>query len=306
MNWLTDYVKPKLSSLIAKKDTPSDLWTNCNKCNLMLYKSEHENNLFVCSHCDNHMNMNVVKRLNNFFDNKTYELINIPFENNDPLKFKDLKKYSDRMKAAQKKTDQKDAAIVAKGKIGNIEAVVFILDFNFMGGSMGQFVGEAFKIACEKSVELKCPFISVASSGGARMQEGIVSLMQLPKTVAAVNMLDQHKIPYISVLTHPTTGGVSASFAMLGDITIAEKGATIGFAGKRVIQATVKEELTPDFQTAEFVEKHGFVDKVLNRKDLTNEIGKLLEILLKKNSEVNSEDLNETSDNLKTLTKAAS
>ena len=281
MNWLTDFVKPKLSSLVTRKDSPSDLWTNCNKCNLMLYKSEHENNLYVCSHCDNHMNMNVVKRLNNFFDNKTYELINIPFENNDPLKFKDLKKYSDRMKAAQKKTDQKDAAIVAKGKIGDIEAVVFILDFNFMGGSMGQFVGEAFKIGCEKSVELKCPFISVSSSGGARMQEGIVSLMQLPKTVAAVNMLDQHKIPYISVLTHPTTGGVSASFAMLGDIIIAEKGSMIGFAGKRVIEETIKEQLPEDFQTAEYLLDHGMIDMVVHRKELSQTLSKVLSFVKK-------------------------
>ena len=281
MNWLTDFVKPKLSSLVTRKDSPSDLWTNCNKCNLMLYKSEHKDNLFVCSHCDNHMNMDVENRLNNLFDDKTYELINIPFENNDPLKFKDLKKYSDRMKAAQKKTDQKDAAIVAKGNIGNIEVVVFILDFNFMGGSMGQFVGEAFKIGCEKSVELKCPFISVSSSGGARMQEGIVSLMQLPKTVAAVNMLDQNKIPYISVLTHPTTGGVSASFAMLGDIIIAEKGSMIGFAGKRVIEETIKEQLPEDFQTAEYLLNHGMIDMVVHRKELSQTLSKVLSFVKK-------------------------
>ena len=281
MNWLTDFVKPKLNSLVSRKDTPSDLWTNCNKCNLMLYKSEHKDNLFVCSHCDNHMNMDVENRLNNLFDDKTYELINIPFENNDPLKFKDLKKYSDRIKAAQKKTDQKDAAIVAKGNIGNIEVVVFILDFNFMGGSMGQFVGEAFKIGCEKSVELKCPFISVSSSGGARMQEGIVSLMQLPKTVAAVNMLDQHKIPYISVLTHPTTGGVSASFAMLGDIIIAEKGSMIGFAGKRVIEETIKEQLPEDFQTAEYLLDHGMIDMVVHRKELSQTLSKVLSFVKK-------------------------
>ena len=281
MNWLTDFVKPKLSSLVTRKDSPSDLWTNCNKCNLMLYKSEHKDNLFVCSHCDNHMNMDVENRLNNLFDDKTYELINIPFENNDPLKFKDLKKYSDRMKAAQKKTNQKDAAILAKGNIGNIEVVVFILDFNFMGGSMGQFVGEAFKIGCEKSVELKCPFISVSSSGGARMQEGIVSLMQLPKTVAAVNVLDQHKIPYISVLTHPTTGGVSASFAMLGDIIIAEKGSMIGFAGKRVIEETIKEQLPEDFQTAEYLLDHGMIDMVVHRKELSQTLSKVLSFVKK-------------------------
>ena len=279
MNWLTDFVKPKLSSLVTRKDSPSDLWTNCNKCNLMLYKSEHKDNLFVCSHCDNHMNMDVQNRLNNLFDDKTYELINIPFENNDPLNFKDIKKYSDRMKVAQKKTNQKDAAVLAKGNIGNIEVVVFILDFNFMGGSMGQFVGEAFRIGCEKSVELNCPFISVSSSGGARMQEGIVSLMQLPKTVAAVNILDQHKIPYISVLTHPTTGGVSASFAMLGDIIIAEKGSMIGFAGKRVIQDTIREELPIDFQKAEYLKEHGMVDIVSHRKDLKETLYKVLKHL---------------------------
>ena len=281
MNWLTDFVKPKLSSLVTRKDSPSELWTNCNICNLMLYKSEHKDNLFVCSHCDNHMNMDVENRLNNLFDDKTYELINIPFENNDPLKFKDLKKYSDRMKAAQKKTNQKDAAILAKGNIGNIEVVVFILDFNFMGGSMGQFVGEAFKIGCEMSVELKCPFISVSSSGGARMQEGIVSLMQLPKTVAAVNVLDQHKIPYISVLTHPTTGGVSASFAMLGDIIIAEKGSMIGFAGKRVIEETIKEQLPEDFQTAEYLLDHGMIDMVVHRKELSQTLSKVLSFVKK-------------------------
>ena len=247
----------------------------------MLYKSELKDNLFVCSHCDNHMNLDVENRLNNLFDDKKYELINIPFENNDPLKFKDLKKYSDRMKAAQKKTDQKDAAVVAKGNIGNIEVVVFILDFNFMGGSMGQFVGEAFKIGCEKSVELKCPFVSVSSSGGARMQEGIVSLMQLPKTVAAVNMLDQHKIPYISVLTHPTTGGVSASFAMLGDIIIAEKGSMIGFAGKRVIEETIKEQLPEDFQTAEYLLDHGMIDMVVHRKELSQTLSKVLSFVKK-------------------------
>ena len=281
MNWLTDFVKPKLSSLVTKKDSPSDLWTNCNKCNLMLYKSDLEENLFVCSHCDNHMNIDVNTRLFNLFNNDDYEMIDIPFENNDPLKFKDLKKYSDRMKDAQKKTNRKDAAVVAKGEIENSQVVIFILDFNFMGGSMGQFVGEAFKIGCMKAVELNCPFISVASSGGARMQEGIVSLMQLPKTVAAVNMLDQNKIPYVSILTHPTTGGVSASFAMLGDIIIAEKGSMIGFAGKRVIEETIKEQLPEDFQTAEYLLEHGMIDMVVHRKELNQTLSKVLSFVKK-------------------------
>ena len=281
MNWLTDYVKPKLSSLVTRKEPPSDLWTKCGCGERTLYVSDLKENLNVCSYCDYHMNMDVKSRLKNLFGDNSFELIEVPFENNDPLKFKDLKKYSDRMKAAQKKTDQKDAAILAKGDIGDTKVVVFILDFNFMGGSMGQFVGEAFKIGCQNAVDLNCPFISVASSGGARMQEGIVSLMQLPKTVAAVNMLDQHKIPYISVLTHPTTGGVSASFAMLGDIIIAEKGSMIGFAGKRVIEETIKEQLPEDFQTAEYLLEHGMIDMVVHRKELNQSLSKVLSFVKK-------------------------
>ena len=281
MNWLTDYVKPKLSSLVNRKDLPSDLWTKCGCGERTLYVSDLKENLNVCSYCDFHMGMDVNSRLKNLFDNENYELIEIPFENNDPLKFKDLKKYTDRIKTAQMKTDQKDAAILAKGEIGSTKVVVFILDFNFMGGSMGQFVGEAFKIGCQNAVDLNCPFISVASSGGARMQEGIVSLMQLPKTVAAVNMLDQHKIPYVSVLTHPTTGGVSASFAMLGDIIIAEKGSMIGFAGKRVIEETIKEQLPEDFQTAEYLLEHGMVDMVVHRKELSQTLSKVLSFVKK-------------------------
>ena len=281
MNWLTDYVKPKLSSLVTRKEPPSDLWTKCGCGERTLYVSDLKENLNVCSYCDYHMNMDVNSRLKNLFGDNSFELIEVPFENNDPLKFKDLKKYSDRMKDAQKKTDQKDAAILAKGEIGNTKVVVFILDFNFMGGSMGQFVGEAFKIGCKNAVDLNCPFISVASSGGARMQEGIVSLMQLPKTVAAVNLLDQHKIPYISVLTHPTTGGVSASFAMLGDIIIAEKGSMIGFAGKRVIEETIKEQLPEDFQTAEYLLEHGMIDMVVHRKELNQSLSKVLSFVKK-------------------------
>ena len=281
MNWLTDYVKPKISSLISKKDAPSDLWTNCNKCNLMLYRSELKENLFVCSNCDNHMHINIKNRLENIFDNKKYEIFDVKIENKDPLKFKDIKKYTDRIDLAQKKTNLKDASIIAKGEIGNITTVVFILDFSFLGGSMGAHVGETFKIGCEKSVELNCPFISITSSGGARMQEGIVSLMQMPKTVAAVNMLDHHKIPYLSVLTHPTTGGVSASFAMLGDIIIAEKGSMIGFAGKRVISETIREELPEDFQTAEYLLEHGMIDMVIHRKELSETLSKVLTFVKK-------------------------
>ena len=281
MNWLTDFVKPKLSSLVGKKETPSDLWTTCSKCNLMLYKKEHEKNLFVCSHCDQHMYVNYDNRFKQLFDDQNYEIIEVPIENNDPLNFKDLKKYKDRLKDAQKKTNQKDAALVAKGKIDGQTVFIFLLDFSFMGGSMGQYVGEAFKIGCQKAVEQQCPFISISSSGGARMQEGLVSLMQLPKTVAAVNLLDQKKIPFISVLTHPTTGGVSASFAMLGDVIIAEKGSMIGFAGKRVIEKTINEQLPEDFQTAEYLLEHGMIDMVVHRKELRNTLSKVLSFVKK-------------------------
>ncbi len=281
MNWLTDFVKPKLSSLVSKKQDNSDLWTTCSKCSLMLFKSELQANLNVCNHCDHHMYIDYQSRFKNLFDNQTYEIIDIPLENNDPLKFRDLKKYTDRLKDAQNKTNQKDAAIIATGNIGNQLVSIFLLDFSFMGGSMGQYVGEAFKIACQKAIELECPFISISSSGGARMQEGLVSLMQLPKTVAAVNLLDQKKIPFISILTHPTTGGVSASFAMLGDIIIAEKGSMIGFAGKRVIEKTINEQLPDDFQTAEYLLEHGMIDMVVHRKELRQSLSRIISFLKK-------------------------
>ena len=281
MNWLTDFVKPKLDSLVNRKEPPSDLWTKCGCGERMLYVSDLKENQHVCSYCDRHMYIDFESRFKQLFDDQTYELIDIPFENSDPLKFKDLKKYTDRLKDAQKKTNQKDAALVALGKIGEKQVCIFLLDFSFMGGSMGSYVGEAFRIACQKSVELGCPFISIASSGGARMQEGLVSLMQLPKTVAAVNLLDQNKIPFISILTHPTTGGVSASFAMLGDIIIAEKGSMIGFAGKRVIEETIKEQLPEDFQTAEYLLDHGMIDIVVHRKNLRDTLAKVLSYLKK-------------------------
>ena len=281
MNWLTDFVKPKLDSLVNRKEPPSDLWTKCGCGERMLYVSDLKENQHVCSYCDRHMYIDFENRFKQLFDDQSYELIDIPFDNSDPLKFKDLKKYTDRLKDAQKKTNQKDAAIVALGKIGEKQVCLFLLDFSFMGGSMGSYVGEAFRIACQKSVELNCPFISIASSGGARMQEGLVSLMQLPKTVAAVNLLDQNKIPFISILTHPTTGSVSASFAMLGDIIIAEKGSMIGFAGKRVIEETIKEQLPEDFQTAEYLSDHGMIDIVVHRKDLRDTLAKVLSYLKK-------------------------
>lgn len=281
MNWLTDFVKPKLNSLVNRKDPPSDLWTKCGCGERMLYVSDLQENLHVCSYCDRHMYIDFESRFKQLFDDEKFELIDIPLENNDPLKFKDLKKYTDRLKEAQKKTNQKDAAHITTGQIGGTTVCIFLLDFKFMGGSMGQYVGEAFKIGCQKAVELNCPFISIAASGGARMQEGLVSLMQLPKTVAACNLLDKKKIPFVSILTHPTTGGVSASFAMLGDIIIAEKGSMIGFAGKRVIEKTINEQLPEDFQTAEYLLEHGMIDIVVHRKELKETLSKVLSFFKK-------------------------
>ena len=275
MNWLKDFVKPKINALVTRKETPSDLWTKC-QCGQLLYNKDLEENLYVCSYCDRHLHMNFEARFKFIFDDQKFELIKIDIENDDPLKFKDLKKYTDRLKESQKKTNQKDAAFVATGNIGGTLSCVFILDFSFMGGSMGQYVGESFKIGCFKAIELNCPFIAISSSGGARMQEGLVSLMQLPKTVAAINLLNDNKTPYISLLTNPTTGGVSASFAMLGDIIIAEKGSMIGFAGKRVIEETIKEKLPKDFQTAEYLLDHGMIDIVVHRKELRESLAKIL------------------------------
>jgi|TARA_B100000787_G_C16155977_1_gene278939 acetyl-CoA carboxylase carboxyl transferase subunit beta len=280
MNWLKDIVKPKIKSLVSRKDTPSNLWTKC-QCSQILYNKDLKENLYICSYCDRHLHMDFDTRFKSIFDNEKFELVEINIINNDPLKFKDLKRYTDRLKESQKKTKQQDASFVAIGNIGGIISCVFMLDFNFMGGSMGQYVGESFKIGCLKSVELNCPFIAISSSGGARMQEGLVSLMQLPKTVAAINLLHDKKIPYISLLTNPTTGGVSASFAMLGDIIIAEKGAMIGFAGKRVIEETIKEKLPQDFQTAEYLLEHGMVDMVVHRKELKETLDRVLSFLKK-------------------------
>ena len=280
MNWLKDIVKPRIKSLVSKKNSPSNLWTKC-QCGQLLYNKDLIKNLYVCSYCDQHLHMDFNTRFQSIFDNKKFELVKTNIENNDPLKFKDLKKYSDRLKESRKKTNQQDAAFVATGNIGGILSCVFMLDFSFMGGSMGQFVGEAFKNGCLKSIELNCPFMAISSSGGARMQEGLVSLMQLPKTVAAINLLHDKKIPYISLLTNPTTGGVSASFAMLGDIIIAEKGSMIGFAGKRVIEETIKEKLPQDFQTAEYLLDHGMLDMVIHRKNLKETLDRVFSFLKK-------------------------
>ena len=272
MSWLSNFVRPKIRALVKKSDTPNNLWVKCNGCEQMVYHKDLKETLSVCPTCSYHMKMSARQRLNWILDKETILEINIPQTILDPLKFKDNKRYTDRLKVSKEKTQNKDAIIIASGEIGGNNAVVAALDFNFMGGSMGVAVGEGFLAAAKEAVNLNTPLVVFTSSGGARMQEGIFSLMQLPRTVIAVNKLKENSIPYIVVLTDPTTGGVSASFAMLGDVTYAEPGALIGFAGPRVIQSTVHETLPEGFQTSEYLLEHGMIDDVISRKNLKSVI----------------------------------
>jgi len=272
MSWLSNFVRPKIRALVKKSDTSNNLWVKCNGCEQMVYHKDLKETLSVCPTCNYHMKMSARQRLNWILDEETILDIIIPQTILDPLKFKDNKRYTDRLKVSKEKTQNDDAIIIASGQIGGNNAVVVTLDFNFMGGSMGVSVGEGFLAAAKEAVNLNVPLVVFTSSGGARMQEGIFSLMQLPRTVIAVNKLKENNIPYIVVLTDPTTGGVSASFAMLGDVTYAEPGALIGFAGPRVIQSTVHETLPEGFQTSEYLLEHGMIDDVVSRKNLKSVI----------------------------------
>jgi len=272
MNWLTNFVKPKLSALVKRKDVPENLWQNCPSCGNMIHHKDLKENLRVCNTCNHHFRMSAEDRIKLLFSNEDTEEIQLDKISDDPLIFSDKKKYKDRLKEYRKKTKREDAFILLDTKIGKSNIVCGLMNFAFMGGSMGRAVGGAIVKGAKTALEKKCPFVIFTSSGGARMQEGIISLMQMPRTVAAVELLNQNKIPYIVVLTEPTTGGVTASFAMLGDITIAEQESTIGFAGKRVIQDTIREELPIDFQKAEYLKEHGMVDIVCHRKDLKNNL----------------------------------
>ena len=278
MNWITNFVRPKLQAIVGKKEVPDNLWETCPKCSQMLLKRELENNSFVCKHCDHHFRISAKQRLS-FFLGNNFMVMDTPKVKADPLKFKDNKKYSDRLKEAQKKNSTYDSVIVASGTIEKKKVTVAIFDFNFMGGSMGMAAGEAIVTACNYARNNNLPLIIFSSSGGARMQEGILSLMQMPRTVIAVNSLSKTNLPFISVLTDPTTGGVSASFAMLGDIIIAEKDATIGFAGSRVIEETIKEKLPQNFQKSEYLIEKGMIDIVVHRKELNKKISDIIEFL---------------------------
>ena len=283
MNWITKFIKPKIKSLFEKRSSKSEenLWTTCG-CKNLIYKEDLQSNLKCCPKCGVHHKLSCKERFETFFDNKEYELIETPLPKDDPLKFQDNKKYSDRLKTARKITKQDDAVSIAKGKVKNIDVIVGAQDFRFIGGSFGAASGEAFIAGVQHSIENNIPFIFFSCSGGQRMMESSIALMQMSRTVLAVNELKKKNIPYIVVLADPTTGGVTASWAMLGDILIAEPKATIGFAGRRVIQDTVRETLPEEFQTAEYVKDHGGIDLVVERKYLNSTIGTLLNVLLKK------------------------
>jgi acetyl-CoA carboxylase carboxyl transferase subunit beta len=282
MNWLNNFIRPKIRSLVTQqKDVPDNLWQKCATCEGMLFNRDLSENLNVCYHCGHHMKITVDERLRLLFDDAKWDEVRLAKVAQDPLKFKDSKKYADRLKAAQTKSRRDDGIIVAKGTITGIPVVIAAFDFDFMGGSMGAGVGEGVVRAAEEAVKTNSALLAIPASGGARMQEGALSLMQMPRTIIAVEMVKEAGLPYFVLLTDPTTGGVSASFAMVGDIHLAEPGCMIGFAGKRVIQETIREELPPRFQTAEYLVDHGMVDMVVPRKELRATLGRMLGLILR-------------------------
>ena len=282
MNWITNYVRPKLSSFLQKKDMPENLWIKCPQTGEMVFHKDLEANMGVIPASGYHMKISAKKRLGYFFDDGEFETLPQPPVAQDPLKFMDQKKYTDRLRDSRAKTGMEDSILNAVGKLHGMQIVVSIHEFAFMGGSLGIAAGETIIRAFEKAIELKAPLVMYPASGGARMQEGIVSLMQLPRTVVMVERLKEAGLAYIVVLTNPTTGGVSASYAMLGDVHIAEPGAEIGFAGKRVIEQTIRERLPEGFQTAEYLLEHGMVDMVVPRKKIRTTVANLLHLLMKK------------------------
>ena len=286
MNWITKFIKPKIKSLFKKKTSQNDerLWISC-ECKNLIYKEDFNKNYFCCPKCGLHHKLPCKERFKLFFDNGAYEIIETPLPQDDPLSFIDNKKYVDRLKIAREKTGQNDAILIAKGKVKGIEVISGAQDFRFIGGSFGAASGEAFITGVQTAINNKCPLIFFSCSGGQRMMESSIALMQMTRTTLAINELKKNNLPYIVVLTDPTTGGVTASWGMLGDILIAEPKATIGFAGRRVIQDTVRETLPEEFQTAEYVKEHGGIDMVVERKYLNSTIGTLLSVMLKKSED---------------------
>ncbi|MDJ1009146.1 MAG: acetyl-CoA carboxylase, carboxyltransferase subunit beta [Paracoccaceae bacterium] len=280
MNWISNYVRPRINSLFSRREVPENLWTKCPECGTMLFHRELADNLNVCTNCDHHMGISPRDRFRLLFDGGIFTDVPVPQPTTDPLHFRDQKRYPDRLKAAQKATGEAEAMLVAEGEISRTPIVAAAQDFSFMGGSMGMYVGNAIIAAAERAVALKRPLILFSAAGGARMQEGILSLMQMPRTTVAVDMVKEAGLPYIVVLTHPTTGGVTASYAMLGDVHIAEPNALICFAGPRVIEQTIREKLPEGFQRAEYLLDHGMLDRVTHRRDLKEELVRITRLLM--------------------------
>ncbi len=279
MSWLTEYVRPKIRTLFTRSEVPDNLWVQCTSCQQMIFSRDLEANLKVCPHCGFHMRATAAERLAWTFDPDAFIRIELPKVPADPLRFRDSKRYADRLKEARDKTHMDDALAVAHGTIEGSRAVVAAMEFGFLGGSMGAAVGEGMLAAAQLAVLQDAPLIVYTASGGARMYEGAVSLMQMPRTVIATELVKEAGLPFLAVLTDPTTGGVSASFAMLGDIQIAEPGALIGFAGARVIEQAMREKLPEGFQRAEYLHEHGIVDMVVRRTELRPTLARLIRLL---------------------------
>ena len=279
MNWISNFVRPKINAIFSRKGNSETLWVKCESCSSMIFHKEFSQNLNVCPNCNYHMYMSPKERFITLFDNGKYLTIDYESPAQDPLNFKDTKKYTDRIKDAQKSTGQKEAILVSEGQLGGMNTIIACQDFKFMGGSMGMAVGNAILEGVKRAVKNKSPFILFAAAGGARMQESVLSLIQMPRTTVAIEMLRDAALPYIVILTNPTTGGVTASYAMLGDVQIAEPNALICFAGPRVIEQTIREKLPEGFQRSEYLLDHGMLDKVVSRKYLREELIKLIYLL---------------------------
>ena len=281
MNWITDYVPSKIKSIFTRREMPENLWSKCDECGQMVFYRELTDNLNVCPNCGHHMAISPRERFRHLFDGGIFVQVEVPDPVPDPLHFRDEKRYTERLRDARRKTGEHEAMLVAEGRIFGLPVTVVGQDFAFMGGSMGMAVGNALLKAAETAIGHGSPLVVFAAAGGARMQEGILSLMQMPRSTIAVQMLREAKLPYVVVLTNPTTGGVTASYAMLGDIHLAEPGALICFAGPRVIEQTIREKLPEGFQRSEYLLEHGMIDRVVQRKHLREELGRILRLLAK-------------------------
>jgi len=284
MNWLTNFVRPGMRAFSRKRDVPDNLWSKCPSCGQILFHRDLQENQHICPACNHHLRIGPDQRFKALFDDAQYSRIELPPVQVDPLKFRDQKRYTDRLKESRAKTGEEEAVVVAHGTIGGQKAIIAVQNFAFMGGSMGLAAGEALIAAAQLAVLQEAALIVFSAAGGARMQEGILSLMQMPRTTIAVELVREARLPYIVVLTDPTTGGVTASYAMLGDISIAEPGALIGFAGPRVIEETIREQLPEGFQRAEFLLEHGMIDMVVHRHELRAKVSQILGLLMNRDT----------------------